>query len=73
MTEQLHRMIDSKAPQSAINERMAGIMETTKVNLERIGSDHEKRIRFLERTVGYALGAVGAVSAILYLISVIKK
>jgi hypothetical protein len=36
-------------------------------------TDHEKRIRFLERTINYALGVAGAISAILYIISVFKK
>lgn len=73
MTEQLHRLIDNHADQSVINERVAGLIENTKRDVERIGSDHEKRIRFLERTVSYALGSIGAISAILYLISVFKK
>jgi len=69
VTEQLHKLIDSKATQSVINERIAGLME----GLARVGSDHERRLRFIERTVNYALGAAGMISAILYLISVIKK
>ncbi len=69
MTEQLHRLIDSKVEQPVINERIAGLIEGMKI----AGSDHEKRIRFIEKTVSYALGAIGAISAILYLISVIKK
>jgi len=73
MVEQLHRLIDAGAGQPIINERMAAILETTRRELDRIGTDHEKRLRFLERTISYALGAVGMVSAILYLINVIKK
>jgi hypothetical protein len=73
MVEQLHRLIDAGAEQSVINERIAGLMEQTKNELARVGGDHEKRLRFLERTVSYALGSVGAISAILYLISVLKK
>lgn len=69
MTEQLHRLIDSGAAQPVINERMAGLLEVA----SRISSDHEKRIRFMERTISYALGAVGMVSGILYLISVLKR
>lgn len=69
MTEQLHRLIDGGAPQPVINERVAGLLEQEKA----ARMDHEKRIRFLERTVSYALGMVGAISAILYLISVLKK
>lgn len=73
MTEVLHRLIDSKASQEVINERMAGLLEDQRRDLERIGSDHEKRLRYLERIVMYALGSAGAISALLYLISVIKK
>lgn len=73
MVDQLHRLIDAGAAQPVINERMTALMESTMRDLERIGTDHEKRLRFLERTIGYALGAVGMVSAILYLINVIKK
>jgi phage baseplate assembly protein W len=69
LTEQLHRLIDNGAAQPVVNERVAGILEATEAAME----DHEKRIRFLERTVSYALGMVGAISAILYLISVLKK
>lgn len=72
MTRQLHHLIDSNAPQPVINERIAGLIEAQNRDIERIGTDHEKRIRFLERTVNYALGLVGAISAILYLISVFK-
>lgn len=69
MTEQLHRLIDGGAQQSVINERVAGLLEIEKA----VRMDHEKRIRFLERTVSYALGSIGAISAILYLISVLKR
>lgn len=69
MTEQLHRLIDAGAPQPVVNERVAGLLEAEKS----ARLDHEKRIRFLERTINYAIGVVGAISAILYLISVIKK
>jgi hypothetical protein len=73
MTEVLHRLIDSSAAQPVINERIAGLLEQQKMEISRIGTDHEKRIRFIERTVSYAMGVVGAISAILYLISVVKK
>ena len=73
MTEQLHRLIDGGATQPVINERVAGLLETMKNDISRVGSDHEKRLRFLERTVSYALGSRGAISALLYLISVFKK
>lgn len=72
MTEQLHRLIDGGAPQPVINERMTGLIESGRRDLDKIGGDHEKRIRFLERTVSYSLGVIGAISAVLYLISVFK-
>lgn len=73
MTKRLHELIDSGAHQPVINERIAGLMDGMVKDLERIGGDHEKRIRFIERTVSYALGSVGAISAVLYLISMLKK
>jgi hypothetical protein len=69
MTEQLHRLIDGGAPQPVINERISGLMEVQKDKV----NDHEKRIRFLERTVSYALGAAGLIGTILYAVSVFKK
>lgn len=69
MTEQLHRLIDSGAAQPVVNERVAGLLEVNKVSI----GDHEKRIRFLERTINYALGVAGAISLVLYLISVFKR
>lgn len=69
MTEQLHKLIDSGAAQPVVNERVAGLLEGNKVAI----GDHEKRIRFLERTINYALGVAGAISLVLYMISVFKK
>lgn len=69
MTEQLHRLIDSGAKQAVVNERVAGLLEISK----NTDTDHERRIRFLERTINYSIGFIGAVSAVLYLISVFKK
>jgi hypothetical protein len=69
VTEQLHRLIDSGAAQPVINERVAGLLE----GLAKVGTDHERRIRLIERTIAYALGAIGMISAMLYLISVLKK
>ena len=70
VTQELHRLIDNGAPQPVINERVAGLIESTNRNLERvetlvekITSDHEKRLRYLERTIAWALGA----AAILYI------
>lgn len=73
MVEQLHRLIDNHAPQDVINERVAGLMGTTAKDLERIGSDHEKRLRYLERTVAWALGGIGVISAVLMLASKVFK
>jgi low affinity Fe/Cu permease len=73
MTDQLHRLIDGGAIQQVINERVAALLESQRNELLRIGGDHEKRIRFIERTINYALGAMGLISTLLYLISVFKK
>lgn len=73
MTEQLHKLIDTGAPQPVINERIAGLMETTRKDLERIGSDHEKRLRYLERTVAWALGGIGVISALLFVVGKVIK
>ncbi len=70
MTKELHRLIDNGADQSVINERIAGLLERGDSNLarvealvEKITSDHERRLRYIERTLSWALGA----SAILYI------
>jgi len=73
VVEQLHKLIDSGATQPVINERIAGIMEKTRDKLDTIGSDHEKRIRYLERTVAWALGGIGAISAVLMLLTKVWK
>lgn len=80
MTAQLHRLIDSGAAQPVVNERIAGLLEADQKDLQaleelvsKVSSDHERRIRFMERTVNYVLGGVGVISALLYLISVLKK
>ena len=72
MTERLHHLIDSGADQPVINERIASLMEADrsvmadlKADLSRIGTDHEKRLRFMEKTVNYTLGAVGLLSFLL--------
>lgn len=58
MTNQLNRLIDAKASQESINMRAAALIE----RLIEVGSDHEKRVRYLERCVALALGAVGMIS-----------
>ena len=65
MTEVLHKLIDSGAAQPVINERIAGLLENDRKDLERIGSDHEKRIRYLERTVAWGLGGIGVIAILL--------
>ncbi len=47
-----------------INERIAALLEVQKV----IGTDHEKRIRYLERTVAWALGGIGAISTVIVIL-----
>lgn len=73
MTEQLHRLIDSNAKQPVINERIAALIESNKSALERIGSDHEKRIRFLKRTVAYGLGAAGVIGLLVTVVLELRK
>jgi hypothetical protein len=73
MTEVLHKLIDTGAQQPVINERMAGLLENHKKDLERIGTDHEKRLRYLERTVGWALGGIGAISGMIMLVKAFVK
>jgi hypothetical protein len=48
-------------------------MESTKKDLERIGTDHEKRLRYLERTVAWALGGIGAISTGVLLVKAFVK
>lgn len=73
MTEQLHRLIDNGAAQPVVNERIAGLLEDHRKDLERIGTDHERRLRYLERTVAWALGGIGAISATFMLLSKLLK
>lgn len=68
MTQELHRLIDNGAPQPVINERIAGLIERGDRNLDRveavvekITSDHERRLRFLERTTNYTLGGIAII------------
>lgn len=73
MTQELHRLIDGGAEQSVINERIAGLLERQRSDIDRIGSDHEKRIRFLERVISYALGATGLIGTLITLWSQLHK
>lgn len=68
VSEQLHRLIDSQAAQPVINERVAGLIE----RLIQVGTDHEKRVRYLERIIGWALGATGMISTGVMLWSKLK-
>lgn len=61
-------MIDNGAPQPVINERIAGLIERGDRNLDRmeavvekITSDHERRLRLLERTTNYTLGGIAII------------
>lgn len=76
MTEQLHKLIDTGAAQPVINERIAGLMEGTNREVSRLAtlitnitSDYERRLRYLERTMAWALGGIGVISAILMVAS----
>lgn len=73
LTEELHRLIDNGANQSVINERIAGLLERQRFDIERIGSDHEKRIRFLERAVNYALGATALLTLVFEVVKMVSK
>lgn len=80
MTEQLHRLIDTGVAQPVINERIAGLMENQNKEVAKlatlIGSittDFERRLRYLERTVAWALGGIGVISAVLMLASKVWK
>jgi hypothetical protein len=73
MVEQLHRLIDTGAAQPVINERVAALLENSRREIEKIGSDHEKRIRYLERTVSWALGAIGALSSLVLILKEFMK
>jgi hypothetical protein len=66
-------MIDAGSPQVAINERVAGLIENTRKDIDRIGTDHEKRIRYLERTVAWALGGIGAIVTLTTLLTKFVK
>ncbi len=49
------------ATQYQSSERMAARQELILEQLSALGGDHEKRIRFLERVVGYGAGAAGVI------------
>ncbi len=80
MTEQLHRLIDAGAPQPVLNERMVGLMESQNREVSRLATlitgitgDYERRIRYLERTMAWALGGIGVISAALMFASKLLK
>jgi hypothetical protein len=57
VSNELHRLIESGAPQGVINDRIAGLIQTLIV----ASSDHEKRLRYIERTVSLSLGGAAVV------------
>jgi len=71
MPEQLHRLIDSKAEQPVINERVAGMFERVEGQIlalteidraQNMRADgHETRIAAIERRIAYILGAVALI------------
>jgi len=68
MTTVLHNLIDKGAPQEVVNERIVGLMEGHSRDIQRlttlietITGDHERRLRYLERAVAWALGATGVI------------
>jgi hypothetical protein len=68
MTEKLHSLIDRDAAQPVINERIAGLLEghnhdvaSLTALIDKITGDHERRIRYLERTMAWALGGTGVI------------
>jgi hypothetical protein len=80
MTQELHRLIDNGAPQPVINERLAGLIEKGNSNLERVETlietitgDHERRLRWLERTTNYSLGAAAIIYIVWQLVSKVAK
>ena len=68
VTKRLHELIDSGANQEVVNERIAGLIE----RLIQVGTDHEKRVRYVERVLGWALGAAGMISTGVMLWSKLK-
>ena len=80
MVDQLHRLIDSGAPQPVINERVTALMESQNREVSRLATlittitaDYERRLRYLERTVAWALGGIGMISGALMLASKLWK
>jgi len=75
VTQQLHNLIDGGAPQPVINERVAGLLEAASRAVEsanRITSDHERRIRFLERAIYIGAGGLAIVTATLEIVKILK-
>lgn len=73
-------MIDTGAAQPVVNERIAGLMEGQNREVSRLATlignittDYERRIRYLERTMAWALGGIGVISAVLMFASRLLK
>jgi len=49
------------------------LLEGARKDLEKIGSDHEKRLRYLERTISWALGGIGAIASMIMILKQIVK
>lgn len=71
----MHNLIDSGAPQQVINERIAGLLEASAHAVDasnHIYDDHERRIRFLERSIYVGFGGLGLIATILELVKYLK-
>jgi hypothetical protein len=76
ITEHLHRLIDSGAPQPQINERMVAVMEKDRSDVATVAAsltDHEKRIRYIERTLAWGLGIMGGIGTVTGLVVTLVK
>jgi hypothetical protein len=72
--------MDTGAPQPVVNERIASLMESQNREVSRLATliatittDYERRLRYLERTIAWALGGIGVISAVLMLASKLWK
>ena len=54
--------------QSSINVRVAVVLE----RLAEIDTDHERRIRYVERMLNWALGGIASISFIVMLLKTLK-
>ena len=70
MTDALHRLIDSNAPDKQVYERIAALLEGEKKDLHAltvlftsVTSDQEKRLRYVERIIFWAAGGLAAIAS----------